>query len=71
MTETRNGSVFQYHVPGKSDQGYDRMLLVSMPVPGKVKLILNGETIHIEIEELKKLTRDLFPVKGVKHAGTL
>ena len=61
----------QRHVPGKTDQGTDIIMYVSEPVPGKIKFLLNGETIHVDEEILKQLIRELRPVQGCKHAGTL
>ena len=61
----------QYRVPGRGDQGSHEEMYVSCKVPGKVHIIVPGNSIHVDVEDLRKLIRDLFPVEGVKHAGTL
>ena len=61
----------QYRVPGRGDQGAHTEMYVSCKVPGKVHIIVPDNSIHVDVEDLKKLIRDLFPVDGVKHAGTL
>lgn len=68
MTELK---IRQYQIPGKTDQGFDVIMHVSEPVPGKIKFLLNGETIHVDEEILKELIRTLRPVQGAKHAGTM
>lgn len=62
----KNGSITQWHVNGKTDQGKPTKILVSRPVPGAVKIISLDPVIHIEDEELRKLVRVLFPAQG-KH----
>lgn len=61
----------QYRVPGRGDQGSHDEMLVSCKVPGKVHIIVPDNSIHVDVEDLRKLIRDLFPVEGVKHAGTM
>ena len=61
----------QYRVPGRGDQGSHEEMYVSCKVPGKVHIIVPGNSIHVNVEDLRKLIRDLFPVEGVKHAGTM
>ena len=61
----------QYRVPGRGDQGAHEEMYVSCKIPGKVHIIVPGNSIHVDVEDLRKLIRDLFPVEGVKHAGTL
>lgn len=61
----------QYRVPGRGDQGAHEEMYVSCKVPGKVHIIVPGNSIHVNVEDLRKLIRDLFPVEGVKHAGTM
>ena len=61
----------QYRVPGRGDQGSHEEMYVSCKVPGKVHIIVPGNSIHVDVEDLRKLIRDLFPVEGVKHAGTM
>ena len=61
----------QYRVPGRGDQGAHQEMYVSCKSPGKVHIIVPDNSIHVDVEDLKKLIRDLFPEKGCKHAGTL
>ena len=60
----------QYRVPGRGDQGSHEEMYVSCKVPGKVHIIVPDNSIHVDIEDLKKLLRDMCPNTGAKHAGS-
>ena len=61
----------QIGVPGKGDQGQEETMYASCKVPGKVHIIVPATSIHIDIEDFKKMCAELFPVEGAKHGGTL
>ena len=61
----------QIGVPGKGDQGADETMYVCEKVAGKIHIIVPATSIHLDIEDFKKLCNELFPVTGAKHGGTL
>ena len=64
-------STRQYWIPGRETNGKPTVMFVRQDVPGKIHFQINGENIHIEEEELKKVMLAMFPVTGAKHGGTL
>lgn len=62
-------STRQYWIPGRETNGKPTTMFVRQDVPGKLHFQINGENIHVDEEEIKKVLLALYPVEG-KHGGT-
>lgn len=62
-------STVQYWIPGRETNGRPTVMFVRRDVPGKLHFQLNGENIHVDEEEIKKVFLALYPIQG-KHGGT-